>query len=271
MTCRRWTPAASPAAILPGQGQAARRQRGTRARRFSGAGKIRIAARSGHRPVDGYYVQFTRLLLRYPELLAWEMLWTNSLRETYAAIYKTVKSAKPALPVGWHIWHNNSFSPIYRAEQDLHDLAAIPTSSRSSSTTTAAASAWPVMSTASVPPFMAVLRTGPARLTITVTGFGVARQPVSRTGLPATTSFVKPNATSPDSPAPTRSSGPASTYIPTEPGNSKCTPQSVNEAVTAALRAGAPGVLLPQILGNAPPRPLPAPAKPSATGAGSNG
>ena len=68
-----------------------------------------LSPRSGQRPVDGYYVQFWRLLLRYPELAAWEMLWTDSLRETYAAIYKTVKTAKPAVPVGWHIWHNNSF------------------------------------------------------------------------------------------------------------------------------------------------------------------
>ena len=81
------------------------------------------SARSGKRPVDGYYVQFWRLLLRYPELAAWEMLWTDSLRETYAAIYKTVKTAKPTVPVGWHIWHNNSFNPIYRAEQDLHELS----------------------------------------------------------------------------------------------------------------------------------------------------
>jgi hypothetical protein len=81
------------------------------------------AARAGKRPVDGYYVQFWRILLRYPELAGWEMLWTDSLRETYAAIYKTVKTANPALPVGWHIWHNNSFNPIYRAEQDLHELS----------------------------------------------------------------------------------------------------------------------------------------------------
>jgi hypothetical protein len=73
--------------------------------------------------VDGYYVQFWRLLLRYPELAAWEMLWTDSLRETYAAIYKTVKTGKPTVPVGWHIWHNNSFNPIYRAEQDLQELS----------------------------------------------------------------------------------------------------------------------------------------------------
>jgi hypothetical protein len=32
--------------------------------------------------------------------------------------------------------------------------------------------------------------------------------------------------------------------IPTEPNHSKCTPQSVKEAVLAAFRAGAPGVLL---------------------------
>ncbi len=79
-----------------------------------------VAARK--RPIDGYYVTMWRLLLRYPELLAWEMLWTDSLRETYAAIYSKVKSIKPSIGVGWHIWHNNSFSPIYRAEQDLSEL-----------------------------------------------------------------------------------------------------------------------------------------------------
>jgi len=51
------------------------------------------------------------------------MLWTDSLRETYAAMYKKVKEIKPSIGVGWHIWHNNSFSPIYRAEQDLTELS----------------------------------------------------------------------------------------------------------------------------------------------------
>jgi hypothetical protein len=79
--------------------------------------------RAGKRPVDGYYVTFWRLLLRYPELAAWEMFWTDSLRETYSALYGKVKSIKPNVPVGWHIWHNQSFSPIYRAEQDLQVLS----------------------------------------------------------------------------------------------------------------------------------------------------
>src|ERR1700748_2119235 len=77
----------------------------------------------GQRPVDGYYVAVWRLMLRCPELLAWEMLWTDSLRDTYAAMYAKVKSIKPTLGIGWHIWHNNSFSPIYRAEQDLSELS----------------------------------------------------------------------------------------------------------------------------------------------------
>ena len=81
------------------------------------------AARSGTTPVDGGYVEVWRLMLRYPELLAWENLWHDSLRETYKAIYDKVKSIKPDMGVGWHIWHNNSFSPIYRAEQDLQVIA----------------------------------------------------------------------------------------------------------------------------------------------------
>ncbi len=90
---------------------------------FKALGEFTTAARARKRPVDGYYVTLWRLMLRYPELLAWEMLWTDSLRETYAAMYSKVKSVKPSVGVGWHIWHNNSFSPIYRAEQDLSELS----------------------------------------------------------------------------------------------------------------------------------------------------
>lgn len=83
------------------------------------------AGRAGTRPVDGYYVTLWRLMLRYPELLAWEMLWTDSLRDAYKAIYTAAKEAKPTVGVGWHIWHNNSFNPIYRAEQDLQAIAPV--------------------------------------------------------------------------------------------------------------------------------------------------
>jgi len=83
---------------------------------------VRVS-RSGQRPTDGYYVQFLRILMRYPEILAWEQLWHDSLRECYNLIYTRVKSAKNTVQVGWHIWHTNSFSPFYRAQQDLQVLA----------------------------------------------------------------------------------------------------------------------------------------------------
>ncbi len=79
-------------------------------------------ARSGQRPSDGYFVSFWRLLLSYPEILAWEKLWTDSQQEVYGEIYGTVKSINPQVQVGWHIWHNNSFNPFYRAEQDYSKL-----------------------------------------------------------------------------------------------------------------------------------------------------
>jgi hypothetical protein len=81
------------------------------------------AGRAGNRPRDGYFVAFFRLLLMYPELLAWENLWEASREELQTQIYTLVKSIKPGLPVGWHIWHNVSFSPFHRAEMDYARMA----------------------------------------------------------------------------------------------------------------------------------------------------
>lgn len=79
--------------------------------------------RAGRRPRDGYYVAFWRIVLRYPEILAWEMFWTGNVRELCRAIHGKVKSVRADLQVGWHIWHNQSFNPIFRAEQDYAEMA----------------------------------------------------------------------------------------------------------------------------------------------------
>jgi hypothetical protein len=81
------------------------------------------AARANQRPNDGYFVEFWRLLLDYPELLAWEKLWTDGEQAIYADIYHTAKKSRPGVQVGFHIWHANSFSPFYRAEQNYAELA----------------------------------------------------------------------------------------------------------------------------------------------------
>lgn len=82
-------------------------------------------SRAGQRPRDGYFTEFWRLLLKNPEVLAWENLWATSRHEFQAAIYRKVKSVNPALQVGWHVWQNVSFSPFQRAEENLSDLAAV--------------------------------------------------------------------------------------------------------------------------------------------------
>ncbi|HVS70006.1 MAG TPA: hypothetical protein VHQ47_01985 [Phycisphaerae bacterium] len=74
--------------------------------------------RAGKRPRDGYYVSFLRLLLQYPELLAWENFWAESMRETQRLVSAKAKELKPGIEVGYHLWHNISFNPMYRAEQD---------------------------------------------------------------------------------------------------------------------------------------------------------
>ena len=204
-------------------------------------------ARKGVRPVDGYYVEFWRLLLRYPELAAWEMFWTDSLRETYAAIYKTIKTAKPALPVGWHIWHNNSFNPIYRAEQDLHELSNYSDFIKvvmynNCGGERMALYADNIGSTL----YRDLSKSSLIDMNYAFMGFrersydqipqtGLSADYVYRetkralAGVAGTTTLIWPG---------------IDIDIPTKPNNSKCTPQSVKEAVLAAFRAGAPGVIL---------------------------
>jgi len=117
--------------LLRGQGQAAGHRFRTRAAGIPGAGKVRAGRRGGTKPRDGYFVAFWRILLEYPEILAWEMLWTRSMREHYAAIHERVKSVRPDVQVGWHIWHNISFSPFYARSRTTSSWPNMPiTSSR---------------------------------------------------------------------------------------------------------------------------------------------
>jgi hypothetical protein len=81
------------------------------------------AVRGGQKPADGAFVTFWRLLVKYPEILAWERLWNESLNDTYRDMYRLAKQIAPGKGMGWHIWHNNSFSPFYRAEQDYAEFS----------------------------------------------------------------------------------------------------------------------------------------------------
>lgn len=71
---------------------------------------------SDPRPADGTFVTFWRVLLEYPEILAWERFWNRSQEEMYGLLYGTAKSIKPRAQVGWHIMHLITMSPFYSAD-----------------------------------------------------------------------------------------------------------------------------------------------------------
>jgi len=90
---------------------------------FQRLARLVTQGRQGQRPADGYFVSYWRLLVQFPEVLAWEKLWNDGLKGMYGQIYRLAKSIRPDIQVGWHIWHNNSFSPFYRAEQDYAEFS----------------------------------------------------------------------------------------------------------------------------------------------------
>jgi hypothetical protein len=76
---------------------------------------------AGQIPPDGAFVTFWRLMLQYPEVLAWEKMWSDSQQQFFREIYGVAKAIDPSKQVGWHIWHTNSFSPFFRAEQNFSE------------------------------------------------------------------------------------------------------------------------------------------------------
>ncbi|HEX4005656.1 MAG TPA: hypothetical protein VHX60_05750 [Acidobacteriaceae bacterium] len=77
------------------------------------------------RSPDGTFVTFWRLLLQYPEILAWERFWTRSQEEMYGIIYGTAKAIRPHAQVGWHIMHLVTMSPFYSADVTYERLTHV--------------------------------------------------------------------------------------------------------------------------------------------------
>jgi hypothetical protein len=71
------------------------------------------------------FVSFLELLIEYPEIQAWEALWTENKFEFCSDIAKETKDTRPNVEVGFHVSHVNSFSLIYRAEWTISKLSSI--------------------------------------------------------------------------------------------------------------------------------------------------
>ncbi|WP_020596131.1 hypothetical protein [Spirosoma panaciterrae] len=77
----------------------------------------------GERPSDGYYVEFNRLMLHYPEIVAWDKLFDMGKHQVLGDVYDAVKGVKKDLQVGFHVEHVNSFNPFFRASRSYEELA----------------------------------------------------------------------------------------------------------------------------------------------------
>lgn len=75
------------------------------------------ARNEGYRlPPDGHFTSLIRLLLRYPEILAWERLWAESVDDYSQELYLTAKKVRPEAKVGLHVWQASSWGLFNRGE-----------------------------------------------------------------------------------------------------------------------------------------------------------
>jgi hypothetical protein len=76
------------------------------------------------RPADGAYAGFLRILMRYPEVLAWDYQYRQAREEIMQGMYDTIKGIKPSAPVGWHVDHwATSMDMIARAAMSYAEMA----------------------------------------------------------------------------------------------------------------------------------------------------
>jgi len=81
------------------------------------------ASLKGQRPTDGYFVEFWRIIVDYPEIMLWDRLFDEGKHRVLAEVKAAVKAVRKDLQVGFHIEHVNSFNPIFRATRSYEELA----------------------------------------------------------------------------------------------------------------------------------------------------
>ena len=79
------------------------------------AGPTAHTSAGGENPV----VVVFRILLRYPEVVAWEMLWVQAYLGLQQQMFGAVKAVAPQVSVGWQIPEQYAHSPLYRAQDPL--------------------------------------------------------------------------------------------------------------------------------------------------------
>lgn len=77
----------------------------------------------GVRPPDGVFTNVLRLLMKFPEVLAWDYQWRLALEEQGRRTYALVKAARPTAQVGRHFDHQNtSWDALFLAQLSYADV-----------------------------------------------------------------------------------------------------------------------------------------------------
>ena len=78
----------------------------------------------GVAPADGVFTNVLRLLMKFPDVLAWDYQWRVVLEEQGKRTHALVKAARPHAQVGRHFDHQNtSWDALYLAQWSYADVA----------------------------------------------------------------------------------------------------------------------------------------------------
>jgi hypothetical protein len=203
--------------------------------------------RSGYRARDGDFVEFWRILRRYPELVAWENLWVRGRNELQAELYRRVKSVNPAAVIGWHVWQDVTFSPFQRAEVDYAELGGHADFVRPALYNHCAGARMRTFAQSALAGAFGDLP-APETLELLYRLLGDEEAPYDRVAAAGfSADYVRRE---------TRravedlTGSPAEVWpgididVPAPPAAGRCTPEGIREAVQAAVRGGAEGLIL---------------------------
>jgi hypothetical protein len=151
------------------------------------------------------------------------------------------------LQMGWHIWHNNSFNPIYRAEQDLQAIAPASDFLKIVIYNNCGGERMvEYIDNVHGTMFGDVPKDELLQFHYRILNYqekGLSEIPL--TGLSSDYVYRESKRSREDLEGTSTKLWPGIDIdIPTEKGHSRCTPEGVRDAVLAALRAGSDGVLL---------------------------
>jgi len=90
---------------------------------YRALGEAMTKWRGGGPRTQSTFIEFMRIVLAHPEILAWEQLWTDRYLSLHREVYGVAKWLCPERKFGLGLWHYYFINPLLRAEWDLREFA----------------------------------------------------------------------------------------------------------------------------------------------------